>query len=325
MKNPLSVVLLFLIVIISVHCGKPAPTRDQVFATTLPDVRLGDGVPLNIQLSLRWSAENRNSFASTYGHPDSFQVQVLQPRSEEIAKNLAHRYPKVDSVFHRQRLAFIADLKENLQAAAGEPGISIKEVLISDLGFPSSYLEAMELSGLQQQELDRIRQKNIQDLEQADANRKKAEAMGKVAIAEAEAEGKLQKIKAQTEESRRASEVARAETEAQIHRREAQADAERERLLAKADLDKQTDLKNLDIQKQRELDQLEVEKQKMKDRAAFEKDLELAKVLETNPTFGTFLINKELAGKVEIAVLPAGSDPNVLGNLLKQTVNKGRE
>ena len=314
MKNPLSVVLLFLIVIISVHCGKPAPTRDQVFATTLPDVRLGDGVPLNIQLSLRWSAENRNSFASTYGHPDSFQVQVLQPRSEEIAKNLAHRYPKVDSVFHRQRLAFIADLKENLQAAAGEPGISIKEVLISDLGFPSSYLEAMELSGLQQQELDRIRQKNIQDLEQADANRKKAEAMGKVAIAEAE-----------TEESRRASEVARAETEAQIHRREAQADAERERLLAKADLDKQTDLKNLDIQKQRELDQLEVEKQKMKDRAAFEKDLELAKVLETNPTFGTFLINKELAGKVEIAVLPAGSDPNVLGNLLKQTVNKGRE
>jgi len=226
----------------------------------------------------------------------------------------------VDSVFSSHRQIYINEIKQALMTNLGEQGITIKEIILSDIGFPATYTKAMEQVGLKRQEIERIRQMNEVELERATANKKKAEADGQVKIAQAEAQGKLQKIQAQTEKSRRKSELAKAETNKQVLRMEAQAEAEKLKLLAKADLEKKRGLKNLEVQKQEELEQIKINKQRQLDRVAFEQQLELARLCSENPTFASFLINKELASKVEIAVLPTGSDPNVFGGLLNQNM-----
>jgi uncharacterized membrane protein YqiK len=177
---------------------------------------------------------------------------------------------------------------------------------------------------MKRQLLEGIRQQNVVDLEQAVAQRKKAEADGLVAIAEAEAEGKVARIEAKTEENRRLSELARAETAAQKLRKMALAQADSVRMINKADIEKLADLKDLDLQKKRQMDDLEIEKSRKQKRADLDDNIELATVVQNNPNFASFLINKELASKVGIAVLPTGSDPNVFSGLLQQKMKEDK-
>lgn len=296
---------------------------DQVHSVRLPKVRLGDGVPLSVDLAIRWKPENPRELLSQFDSPEAFGNSILTPRSLELVNAASNAFPSIDSVFAVHRQWYISELKNELMENLGEKGITIKEVIVSNLIFPESYTSAMEKVGLQKQELERIRQQNILDIERADANRKKAEADAQVQIAKAESDAKVQKIQAKTEESRRKIELAKAETEAQISRKQAQAEAERQRLLAKADLEKQRDLKDLDIQKQKDLVGVNVEKQRLMDKADMERQLEMARVYQENPVYANFVVNKELAGKVEIAVLPTGGDSNVLGSFLNNTMKKG--
>jgi regulator of protease activity HflC (stomatin/prohibitin superfamily) len=247
---------------------------------------------------------------------------VLYPRAMELSSNVANRFPSVDSVFANHRENFLAEIKQALLGGLGENGMAIKEVTISHLSFPEGYTNAMEKVGMQRQLLEGIRQQNLLDLEQATASRKKADADGQVAIAQAEAEGKVARIEAKTEENRRLSELARAETAAQKLRKMAQAQADSLRLLNKADIEKLADLKDLELQKRRQLDDLEIEKSRKQKRADLDDHLELATVVQNNPNFASFLINKELASKVGIAVLPTGSDPNVFSGLLQQKMKE---
>ena len=294
--------------------------KDFVHENYLHEIRLGDGVPLKLTFSIRWALEDGPYFYDQFNSADSFNLVVLRPRALELAKTISNEFPSVDSVFSTHRQVYINKIKESLMANLGEQGITVKEIILSDIRFPTSYTKAMEQVGLKRQEIERIRQMNEVELERAAANKKKAEADGQVQIAQAEAQGKLQKIQAETEKSRRKSELAKAETEKQVQRMKAQADAEKLKLIAKAELEKKRDLKNLDVQKQEELEQIKINKQRQLDRVAFEQQLELARLCSENPTFASFLINKELASKVEIAVLPTGSDPNVFGGLLKQNM-----
>lgn len=294
--------------------------KDFVHENYLHEVRLGDGVPLKLTFSVRWALEDGPYFYDQFDSADSFNLVVLRPRALELVKTISNQFPSVDSVFSTDRQLYISEIKSALKSELGEQGIVIKEIILSDVGFPASYTKAMEQVGLKRQEIERIRQMNEVELERAAANKKKVEAEGQVQIAQAEAKGKLQKIQAQTEKSRRKSELAKAETQKQVQRMEAQAEAEKLKLIAKAELEKKRDLKNLDVQKQEELEQIKINKQRQLDRVAFEQQLELARLCSENPTFASFLINKELASKVEIAVLPTGSDPNVFGGLLKQNM-----
>ena len=294
------------------------PNQDFVHQNYLHDVRLGDGVPLQLTVSVRWTLGNTNNFYHQFISTDSFNHVILKPRSLELVKDISNQFPSVDSVFSNQRQEYINTIKRELLANLGEEGITIKEIILSDIGFPTSYTKAMEAVGLQRKEIERIRQMNIVELERAAANKKKAEADGEVQIAQAKAQGKLQKIQAETEKNRRKIELAKAETAKQVQKMEAQAEATKLKLLAKADLEKKRDLKNLDIQKQKDLEQIKIDKQRQMDRVAFEQQIELAQLCADNPNFATFLINKELASKVEIAVLPTGSNPNVFQGLLNQ-------
>lgn len=293
---------------------------DQVHAVQLNEVRLGDGVPISLDLAIRWKMEKPRELLDQFDSPEVFSSSILTPRSLELVNAESNNFPSVDSVFSEHRQLYISEMKRVLMANLGEPGISIKEVIVSNMRFPQSYTLAMEKVGLQKQELERIRQQNILDIEQADANRKKAEADAQVQIAKAESDAKVQNIQAKTEKSRRDIELAKAETQAQISKRQAQAEAERQRLLAKADLEKQKDLKDLDIQKQKDLVMVNVEKKRQMDKVEMERQLEMAQVYQENPVYASFVVNKELAGKVEIAVLPTGNDSNVLGSFLKQTI-----
>ncbi|MEO1262487.1 MAG: SPFH domain-containing protein [Bacteroidota bacterium] len=295
---------------------------DQVFSTQLTDLRLGDGVPLDLKVYLRWTVEDPTLFYRQFTTADSFNHLVLFPRAMEMGGKIANEFISVDSVFSTQREAFLVTMKQALEESLGEEGMSMKEVVVSSITFPVSYTDAMEKVGLQRQMLEAIEQEKRIAIERAEANKEKTEANAKVAIAEAEAEGRVARIKAKTEESNRKSELAKAETAAQITRKKAQADADRNRLLAKAELEKKTDLKNLELQRQQEMDDLEIAKAKKTRQAELEDQIEFANVVQDNPNFANFLINKELASKVGIAVVPTGSNPNVFSDLLNQKINK---
>lgn len=70
-------------------------------------------------------------------------------------------------------------------------------------------------------------------------------------------------------------------------------------------LEEQKALREQEVQKQREIDML-----------AIEKDKTIAQLCATNPSYASFLINRELASKVQIAVLPTGADTSFLTSLM---------
>ena len=332
MRNP--TISFYCIILISIAClnacqqpeiHTPTPVKseaihDQVYHTALHDIHLGDGVSIDLQLSVRWRIMNPELFYQQFNSSDTFSLMIMRPRMLEQVRHVANQYTNIDSVFGSQRQAFIQSIKKELYAGLAEDGLEIKEIMLPKINFPKSYLKSLEEIGLQNQELANIQRQKRIELEQAQARKAKAEAEGKVAIAKAEAEGRLQKIKAKTEQSRRASELEKAQTLAEVDQMKAKAEAERKRLLAKADLEKKRELKNLEIQKKRELDQLEIEKQRMAAKAEFDQQIEFAKLCTENPVYASFLVNKELASKVEIAVLPTGSDPTIFGDVLKQRI-----
>jgi hypothetical protein len=43
----------------------------------------------------------------------------------------------------------------------------------------------------------------------------------------------------------------------------------------------------------------------------------MANLCKENPTYASFIVNRELAAKVDIAVLPAGSDPTVFTDVIQ--------
>jgi len=76
-------------------------------------------------------------------------------------------------------------------------------------------------------------------------------------------------------------------------------------------------MEQVEVDKQAKMNDLEVEKIKKLDDLRFNRELTIAKLCVENPTYASFLVSKELAGKVQIAVLPSNSNGDALGNLLK--------
>lgn len=291
--------------------------RDQLYQAKMDDVRLGDGVPLDVEVAIRWRITDVVEFHTQFAHPRAFDTLILAPRGRELANQVSNNYPSVDSVFGGWRQPFIQALKESFQQNLGEKGVSIEEVIIPEIHFPSTYTKALEASGMKERELEAIRQKNEVDIAAAEANRKRATAEGEVTIEHARMEGKLQEIQAKTEEIRRKTELAKAETQRQVSEKQSQAEKRKAVLMAEAEVTKTRALKKADADHKRELEMIQVDKKKAFDQVALQKELEIAKLCASNPTYASYMINKELASKVQIAVLPSNMDGNIFGNLLK--------
>lgn len=275
--------------------------QEQLMGVDFSDVRLGDGVPLSLRLAIYWQAEDTDAGPA---RPDTMLSDLLKARGVEIARRVANSYPQVDSVFSTQREAFIADIKESLLLELPAPDLIVKDVIVRNVQFPVAFTTALEDIGLQDLRQEQLNKQNELDVARAAAQEKKARADGQVAIAQAEADGRLQAIQARTESNRRKSELARAETAAAVARTQAGAEADRLR-----------QLKAVEVEKQREIEMIAVEKQRELDKVALQQQLELARLCQENPTYASFLVNRELAGNVEIAVLPTGTDANVFGGL----------
>ena len=320
----------------------PDFARDQVFQTTLADVRLADGVPLSVSVTVRWRVENREAFLGQFATPERYGQLVFQPKAREIANRVANTFPAVEPVFRADRARFLDAVKRALQQGLKEPSIAVKDVILSDLVFPAKFTEAMEQVALKNRELEAIKERNAVDIEAAKASERIAEAEGLVTLKRAEIEARVAEINTKTEDKRRANALAKAETDSQIDERRAKteaarakllaaaeaerqkllaaAEAERQRGLARVRLEEQKELKDLEVQKQRDLDRASVDKQRDLDRAAIEKDQAQAQLCVASPAYASFLINRELASKVQIAVVPLGTDANFLGGLLQNTV-----
>lgn len=296
---------------------------DQVHQHTLTQIRLGDGVPMGMQLAVRWKIENEENFKTQFPSVDDYYQKIIVPRCFEITSTVSNTYESVDSVFSPHRQQYLDDIKSNLYGRLGEDGISIKEVIVSNLVFPNNYTKAMEEAGMQRQELERIKQRQVADLARAEAEKEKAKADGKVAIVRAEAAGRLQEIQAQTEKSQRAIEMAKAETQNRVALLKTSNEAERNRVLAAAELERQTELKNLELQRLREVDNLAIEKKKRIRLDELDSEMRFAKLCSENPTYASYLVNKELADNVQIAVLPTNAtDQNVFSDLIGQRMEK---
>ena len=158
--------------------------KDRLSTYQFNQVRLADGVPLDVSVNLRWRIDNPETFYGQQLHPDTFQRHVMFPRCEESLRAMAHLYPSVDSIFLGQRDNFLSAVKQTLTAALQTDGIAVKEVIVSALHFPDSYTAAMEQAGLLRQEFERIRRQNAVEIAGAEADRRKAEAMARVQIAQ---------------------------------------------------------------------------------------------------------------------------------------------
>lgn len=296
-----------------------AITKDHVYNTYLHEVRLGDGIPLSIGVAVRYKIMDQVKFTNEFDDPNVFDSLVMAPRELELANKIANKYHNVDSVFTTLRPQFINEIKSYFASSLGEQGIEIKEVIISEVVFPNNYTATMERLALQKQELESIRKQAAIDLERSIAERSQAEEDGKVEIARAEMNAKVQKINAETEKSTRINRMEQAETEKQVAKAQAEAEAERIALLSKAELAKQRELKELEAQHQRSLDKVAIQKQQDMEDLAFNKDIKMAKLCSENPNYANYIVNKELASKVQIAVLPNNQDGTVFSNLLKTT------
>ena len=274
-------------------------------------IRLHDGVPLDMDFNLRWQISDPAAFERLRMVPDSFQKVVMLPRAQEALRTVAHRFHSVDSVFFSQRNYFLQSAKDALLVMLQHDGIVVQEIVVTSLNFPASYVSAMEAAGLQRQELERIKRQTTIAVAEAEAERRKTEAQSRVQIAQEEANARMRDIQASGEERRRAAEVARAETEVQIEAKKAVIAADRQRQMNQVDLEKATQHQALALEKVRQSDEAEILRTR-----------ELAKVYSENPNYGGFVVNKELAAKVNIAVLPANQDQGVLSRFLEQTWKK---
>lgn len=319
---------IIILALLTTSCSEKTQTppekisRDMVFNTQLDEVRLGDGVPLDIAVSIRWRVEDYAQFSEQFPEPEQFDSLVLAPRGMELASKVANNYNNVDSVFTGYRKMFIDEMKSYLLNHLGENGVEIKEVIVSDVQFPSSFTDAMEQLALQERELERIRKQSEIELERSIAAQQQAQEDGKVNMAKAEMNAKVQRINAQTEKSIRENRLAQAETEKQVSRLQTQAQAEKQERLAEADLKRQKEQKKLEAEHQEELDKLAIAKQKELDQLVFNQDMQMAQLCSENPTYANYMVNKELASKVQIAVLPSTQDASVFSGLLSNGVSQ---
>ena len=109
--------------------------KERLASYQFKQVRLADGVPLDLSVNLRWRVEDGGAFYRQQLHPDSFQRHVMFPRCEESLRTMAHHYPSVDSIFLTQRDRFLEDVKRNLTGALGADGIAVQEVIVSELHY----------------------------------------------------------------------------------------------------------------------------------------------------------------------------------------------
>ena len=325
MKTSIKFLSSIAIVAIVSSCNKKveAPAvvaRDQVFKSTLNSVRLGDGVPLDIDIAVRWKVNDYGAFSEQFESPSKYDSLILAPRELELANDVGNKYQNIDTLFNSQRHVFIKDLKQYLLANLGENRIEIKEVIVSDIAFPKSYTNSKERLAMLEQKLEQIRKENLLEQQRAKSSTLKAKSDGEVQMVKAEMDAKVQKIKAETEKSIRLSRLAKAETEKQVARSQAESDADRRKLLAKADLEKKRDFQALEMQKQRDLDNIELAKEQKRVEQKFDNEMKMAKLCSENPGYAKYIVNKELASKVKIAVLPTGQGG---GDVFNELLNGG--
>jgi regulator of protease activity HflC (stomatin/prohibitin superfamily) len=296
----------------------------RVSKIEVKEIRLGDGVPLCLGLSVRWTFTDEKSFNSQFKSVQNYDSLIMLPRCREIVSNVSNTFPSIDSVFTGMRESYIQSVKNALQSKLGKDDIVVKEIIVSNIRFPQSFTESMEKVGLKERELELIRQQKALDVEKAKADEERALANGKVSIAQAQMDGKVEQINAEMEKQRRLNAIAKAETEAQLSDMNAKAEAEKNLQLGKAEAEKKRMLAKVDVEKEQDLKELAVQNQEKLNKVAFKKEMDYAKLCTENPAYATFLVNKEMASKVQIAVLPTGTDGGMIRSLLQSspTTNK---
>jgi len=140
-REKLTIVTLLAVAVVPGLTGcerRDVAERDQIHQTELPNIRLGDGVPLAFSVSIRWRIEDARAFTKQFSDPARYASLVLDAKSRETAGKVANAYPSVVGVFKPEREKFVREMKDALAANLAEPGIRIKEVILSEMLFPGA-------------------------------------------------------------------------------------------------------------------------------------------------------------------------------------------
>lgn len=263
-------------------------SKDQVYKQTFQNVRLGDGVPIGVEISVRWSINNVNKFLKHFDDAQTYSQNVLHARERETLNRVANQFESVDEVFTDERDQFIKAIKKAFRNQLGEEGIEIKEIILSDIIFPVSFTKSMEQVSLKERELEAIRLASLGELEKAKTKAEEAKANGKVQIEEARVEGEIARMQARIEQQKRQAKIEEAETSVRVAEKKAVGEAKRLEILSNAEVARQRQLHSFN----------------------FGKDTSLAKVYSEHPAYANYLINKELASKVKVAIIPPHTNAN---------------
>lgn len=317
---------------------------DHIQEIFLQKVRLADGAPIDIRVSYRWKVANVDSFKNQFADPYVFDSLILGPRAQEIADLSGVKFKSIDSVFTTQRTEFADNLRQELLFGLGGNEAIVKEVIITRMTFPVKYTRALEDISLKKKEIERIKQQSEVDLAQSEANKKKTKLDGQVNIVKAEAEGRLASIQASTEKSKRASQLALAESKSQVQKIQAQAQAKSREIALNVELENDRKTKEIDRQDliarndvallneekksslalntERKLREQKMQLDKIQREFDFDMEVTFAELCASNPVYTDYLVNKELASQVEIAILPTGAKMGLFEDVIKNTMTK---
>ncbi len=138
--------------------------KDHVLEAKLAQLRLADGAPISVDLTYRWKVANVDIFRQSFEGVRAFDSLVLKAQPREIADLQTVKFLTIDSVFTTQREEFVEAIRTELQFNLGGNEAIIKEVIVTNLSFPTRYTNALEDNSLKKKDIEVIPYESLMNI-----------------------------------------------------------------------------------------------------------------------------------------------------------------
>jgi len=315
------------VVIPGLHEFRRYPLHDQVYRPTDAARVAGtgafqsiEGLSIGIDVSVRWALEPDHMSQAARLRPDTVEGELVQPTVDGILHRTFAQHT-VREIFATQRGAIQKAIEDELRAALGKDGITVKTVAIGGVDLPAQYksgLEAVlteELAAEKMRYTLELKEKAIKQAElEADADKvrreKAAEAAGQEAVIAAKAQAEaMQHVlplkQKEIEEKRLEAEAAKV-----VRLQEAEANAQARRIEAGGEADSRRKLADSDAYR------LEVTGKATTEQMAREGAL-----IQKNPLLIQKTLADKLSDKIQVIIAPPQAGGFFAGGLIGGTAN----
>ena len=138
--------------------------KDHAMEAKLAQLRLADGAPISVDLTYRWKVAIVDIFRQLFEGVRAFDSLVLKARAREIADLQTVKFLTIDSVFTTQREDFVEAIRTELRFNLGGNKAIIKEVIVTNLSFPTRYTNALEDISLRTKDIEVISYESLMNI-----------------------------------------------------------------------------------------------------------------------------------------------------------------